>query len=257
MCYSDSGPTGTHGSMTTTDWKRILDEGVQMGVRNVQFIGGEPTLHPDLPELINYALARGLSVEVYTNLVHVTDALWTVFAQPGVSLASSYFSDDSEQHAAITGAPSYPRTKANIAEARRRGIPVRVGVLDLGNGQRAAEAQAELIALGVPQVGYDQLRELGRGARGPEAQAGQLCGRCGDGAASIGPDGTVRPCTMSRWQTVGNVHDAPLEQIVAGLPDARDALTAQGMPRISATDRSECRPISTGENCFPYHCHPR
>ncbi|HEY3514514.1 MAG TPA: hypothetical protein VGL36_35370 [Kribbella sp.] len=47
--------------------------GCELGV---QFIGGEPTLHPASPELLRRALAAGLEVEVFSNLVHVTPALW-------------------------------------------------------------------------------------------------------------------------------------------------------------------------------------
>src|SRR6266568_1143984 len=227
MCYADSGPVGTHGSMSNPDWMRVIDEAADMGVRTVQFIGGEPTLHPALPDLIRHALSRALAVEVFSNLVHVTDELWAVFSQPGVSLATSYFSDDPDQHNAITGRPSHARTTANIAQALRRGIPLRAGVIDLGGGQRAAEGQAELVELGVPTVGYDRLRQVGRGVRDQPESAAQLCGRCGDGVAVIGPDGSVRPCVMSRWiSPLGNVHDGALTEIAAGLPVARAALVA-------------------------------
>lgn len=48
-CYAESGPSGTHGSMTADDWKSVIDQAVAAGVSMVQFIGGEPTLHPELP----------------------------------------------------------------------------------------------------------------------------------------------------------------------------------------------------------------
>jgi MoaA/NifB/PqqE/SkfB family radical SAM enzyme len=83
-CYAASGPSGTHGSMTSADWRRVIDEAAGLGVGMVQFIGGEPTLHPDLPELLDHALAGGLAVEVFSNLVHVTPSLWERFTRPGV-----------------------------------------------------------------------------------------------------------------------------------------------------------------------------
>ncbi|MGH3950947.1 MAG: radical SAM protein, partial [Pseudonocardiaceae bacterium] len=141
-CYADSSPSGTHGTMTARDWCWVIDEAAAVGVRSVQFIGGEPTLHPGLVDLINYALSRALAVEVFSNLVHVTDEHWAAFGQPGVSLATSYYSDDPDEHTAITGRPSHPRTKANIAEAQRRGIPLRVGVIDVGRDQRVEQARA-------------------------------------------------------------------------------------------------------------------
>ncbi|MGH3933127.1 MAG: hypothetical protein ACRDTF_24495 [Pseudonocardiaceae bacterium] len=65
----------------------------QLGGRMVQFIGGEPTLHRSLPAFVNHALTGGLEVEVFSNLVHVSTQLWEVFAQPGVRLATSYYSE--------------------------------------------------------------------------------------------------------------------------------------------------------------------
>jgi len=235
--------------MTRADWLRLIDEAAELGVRMVQFIGGEPTLHPALPELVSHALHRSMGVEVFTNLVHVTDAQWATFSRPGVSLATSYYSDEPEQHAAITGRSSYTRTKANITEAVRRGIALRAGVIDLGDGQRAEQARAELAALGVPTVGYDRLRQIGRGVRDQGASAKQLCGRCADGVAAIGPDGSVRPCVFTRWMSIGNVHHGSLREIGAGLAAARTALTAQGMP---AGAGSRCGP----DNCYPYNCPP-
>lgn len=74
-CYASSGPTGTHGTMTTEDWQRVISEAATAGVTVVQLIGGEPTLHPGLPQMIRHALAAGLEVEAFSNLVHVTPAL--------------------------------------------------------------------------------------------------------------------------------------------------------------------------------------
>ncbi|MGI5187306.1 radical SAM protein [Promicromonospora sp. CA-289599] len=82
-CYADSGPAGTHGVMTTADWRRVIDQCAALGVGMVQFIGGEPTLHPDLPTLVEHALESGLEVEVFSNLVHVSTRMWDTFTRPG------------------------------------------------------------------------------------------------------------------------------------------------------------------------------
>lgn len=97
-CYAESGPSGTRGKMGTADWLRVIDEGIALGVRAVQFIGGEPTLHPDLTTLVLHAVDRGLQVEIFSNLVHIRRALWEIFALPGVSLATSYYSDEAGEH---------------------------------------------------------------------------------------------------------------------------------------------------------------
>lgn len=107
-CYAESGPSGTHGKMGTADWIRVIDQAADLDVTAVQFIGGEPTLHPDLVTLGVHALDRGLQVEVFSNLVHVRPALWDLFSAPGVSLATSYYSDDPIQHEAITRSAGQP-----------------------------------------------------------------------------------------------------------------------------------------------------
>lgn len=188
-CYAESGPRGTEGRMTPADWRSLIDQAAGLGVDMVQFIGGEPTLHRSLPEFVNRALGHGLQVEVFSNLVHVSPHLWDVFAQPGVRLATSYYSDRADEHERITrGRGSHRRTKSNIVEALRRSIPLRVGVIDLGNGQRVEQARAELAALGFDgEVRVDRLRGVGRGAGTTAPDTSQLCGQCGSGKLAVAP----------------------------------------------------------------------
>jgi sulfatase maturation enzyme AslB (radical SAM superfamily) len=248
-CYADSSPAGTHGTMTTDDWRRVIDDAAELGVEMVQFIGGEPTVHPGLPELIDHALGRGLAVEVFSHLAHVTAELWEVFSRPGVSLATSYYSDNPAEHEAITQRRgSYADTKTNIAEAIRRGIPLRAGVIDLGDGQRAEQAQTELVDLGVPSIGYDRLRQVGRGVRADQASVEQLCGRCGDGVAAISPDGAVWPCVFSRWLPIGSVLEAELATILAS-PHAEQV-------RGELAEAFAARPQPAAAKCGPDPCYP-
>ncbi|MBV9140024.1 MAG: radical SAM protein [Pseudonocardiales bacterium] len=59
-CYADSSPEGDHGTMTADDWERVIDDAQALSMDTVQFIGGEPTLHLELPQLVRYALGKGL-----------------------------------------------------------------------------------------------------------------------------------------------------------------------------------------------------
>jgi hypothetical protein len=53
--------------------------------------------------MVHHALEHGIGVEVYTNMVRVTNGLWQVFSHPGVRLATSYYSSEPAEHDAITG----------------------------------------------------------------------------------------------------------------------------------------------------------
>ncbi|RCG29793.1 radical SAM protein [Sphaerisporangium album] len=193
-CYASSGPDATHGTMTTADWRRVITQTYQAGAKMGQFIGGEPTLHPDLPELISHALDTGMEVEVYTNLVHVSAANWQTFRLPGVRLATSYYSDQAEEHRSITGRSTLRNTTKNIARAVELGIPLRAGVIGVLDRQRTGQGIAALERLGVREIGYDDLREVGRGERDRGPGVDQLCGNCGDRQVAISPTGEVWPC---------------------------------------------------------------
>ena len=256
-CFAGSGPAGGHGSMTVRDWERVIGEAAGLGVQAVQFIGGEVTLHPGLCALVRHAVAAGLRAEVFSNLTRVTPAQWDVLSLPGVSLATSWYAADPAVHAQVTGnRGAYARTKANIAEAVRRGIPLRAGMVDVAGREHARAGQAELAALGVTRVSApDRVRRLGRAAGAGTAGGGdvsELCGRCGRGMAAVSPDGDVWPCVMSRWLPAGNVLTEGLAGVLAG---SRWQAVVAGIPVPRAggpdDDDDTCKPKQDGGDCRP------
>lgn len=255
-CYAESGPDGTAGSMSANDWHRVIDEAAAIGVRMVQFIGGEPTLHPDLPDMVQHALDAGLEIELFSNLVHVTPRLWELIEDGGVRLATSYYSTDPVEHATITRRNTHARTRANLAEAARRGIPVRVGIIGVQAGQDVQGATADLNELGVTDIGVDHLRQVGRGIRRDQPTTAQLCGNCGQGVAAVAPDGAVWPCVFSRWLPVGNVLQQPLAEILHGddMRETSTILAEEFAPREMPCVPKMCNP-QCGPSCSPA-CRP-
>jgi MoaA/NifB/PqqE/SkfB family radical SAM enzyme len=77
-CYAESA---TSGLLTKAMWQSVIDQAQQMGVKHVQFVGGEPTIHPDFPDLLVRAAQRGMSIEVYSNLTHIKPPLWGLFIE--------------------------------------------------------------------------------------------------------------------------------------------------------------------------------
>lgn len=229
--------------MTGADWREVEDAAAGSGVAAVQFIGGEPTLHPECAGLVDHASAVGMRVEVFTNLVQVSRSWWSRYLLPGVSVATSYYTADSAAHDVFTGlAGSHARTRANIAHAVRTGVRIRVAVV--GSGAVADRACADLAALGVEKVTVGRFREIGRGSRGNRAPADELCGRCAQGMAAIDPLGNVSPCVMARWIRIGNVHREPVDRILAGPRMA--AISARFAERNGGED---CKPVQQGPQC--------
>lgn len=197
--------------MTPADWRAVITDAAALGIRTVQLIGGEPTVHPYWREFTELALSLGLRVEIYSNLFHVAPVWWEVFTREGVTLGTSYYSDDPAEHDEITGREgSHARTRRHIREAVDRGARVRAGIVDVLPGQRVAEARAELQAMGVRHINTDRVRAVGRAA--PPGQAptlDEMCGRCTRGRAAVLPNGDLAGCVLSRDFPAGNVRDTP------------------------------------------------
>jgi hypothetical protein len=174
-------------------------------------------------------------VEVYSNLVHVTDEMWELFSAPGVSLAFSYYAGNPAAHNAVTGRPSHSATRRNAGIAARLGIPVRAGIINVGSDRDTREAADDLRSIGITRVRTDRVRGVGRGGAGTP-DAGELCGRCGRGMAAVSADGDVSPCVFSRWMNAGNVLRTPLSDILGG-PEMAAAVAA-----VTGNDDDPCRP---------------
>ncbi|WP_424643232.1 radical SAM/SPASM domain-containing protein [Embleya sp. AB8] len=253
-CLSSSSPQGTHGTMTRTDWCNVIIDAADLGVSRIQLIGGEPTLYPHWVDLVELALTLGRQVEVYSNLYKVLPAAWDVFERPGVLLATSYYSDDPAEHDAITTQPgSHARTRANIAEAVRRGIPIRAGIVNIQPGQRVAEARADLVSLGVKHIQTDRVRAVGRAAKGTMTPSvNELCGRCGDRRAAVLPNGDLTLCVLSRFMPVLNVRSRSLGNILGGSEwrAAVARIPARASVPCQPDDTNDCDPSRT-EACDP------
>ncbi|MEW2267239.1 radical SAM/SPASM domain-containing protein [Streptomyces sp. NPDC047853] len=249
LCYAKAGPTEGHGSMTTDDWKLLISEAASIGVKKVQFIGGEPTMHPDFEALMHRALALGLDVQVYSNLYRVKLEHWVLFAHPKVSLATSYYSDLAEEHERVTGhRGSHAATRANIVQAVHRHIALQVGIVKVFDGQRTAQARHELLALGVRTVNIDRVRSVGRGEVHVPSTA-DLCGRCDKGRAAVMPDGTVTPCVLGRFLGTGNAKTDGLANVFSGQPwaDTAARIPRRPVPTAGCTpaDSNDCDPANT------------
>jgi MoaA/NifB/PqqE/SkfB family radical SAM enzyme len=241
--------------MTAADWAGVIDGAAELGVREVSMIGGEPTLHPALPELVGRALDAGMTVEIFTNLIRIPNLLWPTLTRPGVSIATSYYAADPAEHDRITGRRgSYALTRANIVEVLRREIPLRVNIVGTGDSTAVDQAQSALLALGVRTITRDEVRPVGRAGTLDDPGEAGTCGRCGHGRAAISPEGIVTPCVFSRRAPAGNVRVQTLGDILSGAAFAGQVarLDAVRPGRITAG----CGPDSDTKPCGPTDPEP-
>jgi MoaA/NifB/PqqE/SkfB family radical SAM enzyme len=264
-CYCNSGPTVvTKTSLSLAERMSLIDAAAKLGCKQVQFIGGEPTLSKDLSSLIAHTRLRGIDVEVFTNATHISDEFLQCLRDHNVSIATSFYCDDALIHDSITKSKgSHARTVANIQRIVGAGLKLRVGVIGMTqNKHRLSQTEAFLRALGVTQIGTDMMRNLGRAASRSMSDTEsmrELCGHCGNGRLAITPDGIVYPCVMSRNWPVGSLLNESLDDSLRAplLQAFRDAL-AEAKQRIHPV--TQCFPEEdvTVPRCYPDDpCSPK
>jgi MoaA/NifB/PqqE/SkfB family radical SAM enzyme len=259
-CYADSGPRqDLFGQMSTEDWLSVLRQSAALGCEQVQFIGGEPTLHPDLPRMIAFAASCGYSlIEVYTNLTVVNENLLGIFVRYGVCVATSFYSDDPDTHDSITGhRGSFNRTVRNIERCVAAGVPVRAGVVETAeNAGHGLRAQRFLESLGVTEIKIDLQRGVGRAKRQLHSlePMAELCGECWNGKLCVTPHGRAYPCVFSRFKDLGSIRDG-LSHILgtSALREFRTALKGYLRKNVRY-EMHVCSPHlcdPTGSSCGP------
>jgi MoaA/NifB/PqqE/SkfB family radical SAM enzyme len=122
-------------TLLTTDLVlRTLDELAALGCRKVHFSGGEPTLCPDLPDLIAHARRLKVRVTLTTNGTLLTRDLARRLVKAGLnSVCVSIDSPVRSVHDCIRGVPgAFKQTMAGVRELRRaaerRGVPLPIRI---------------------------------------------------------------------------------------------------------------------------------
>jgi radical SAM protein with 4Fe4S-binding SPASM domain len=263
-CYADSGPQVKHtDALSLQQWTGVIDEAHELGCRAVQFIGGEPTLHPNLMEMIEHADRRGFDlIEVFTNATRVDRSLIGCFKQHRVHVATSFYSADSAVHERITMGPgSWSRTVNGMRAILDAGLPLRVGIIETRhNAGHVQSATTFLESLGVTQIGWDGQRGVGRGVDEPlSIHTGrnaepmeELCGQCWKGRLCVVPNGDVFPCVFSRSFLMGNA-----SQGLTAILRSQELQKFRSDVRRLEQDRNLVAGCNPDQFCSPYQCYPQ
>lgn len=125
-CFASSGPGGTQRSFedVTDLLETVQNEG---GIRPIQFSGGEPTVHDELPELVERAREMGFEhVEVNTNGINLTrEGYAKRLADAGVTAIYLQFDGITQgTHETIREADLLDSKHRALAACRRVDLPV-------------------------------------------------------------------------------------------------------------------------------------
>ncbi len=126
-CYAVNAPQ--RQELSTEDWKKIVDQLVEMNVFSITFTGGEPLLRKDLDDLVQYASLNGLSVGIDTNAYFLTkERIETLVSKGCLGFEISLDGSCPKVHDTYRGLPgSFSRAVRALSDLLSE--PVNLGVL--------------------------------------------------------------------------------------------------------------------------------
>ncbi len=124
-CYAAGQPQAEEQELSTNEWKAILDKCREIGIPQITFTGGEPTMRDDLPELI--AHARWFVSRLNTNGVKLTKEYCEELKKAELdSMQITFYSHDEAIHNQLVGAGNYDKTLEGIKNALEAGINISI-----------------------------------------------------------------------------------------------------------------------------------
>ncbi len=151
FCYASSPDRGDDlPEMNTAEVKVIIDRICdEAHCPTLSFTGGEPTLRPDLAELVAYAAAKGMRVNLITNGVLCSDAEFVQrLAEAGLDSAQVSIEGGSAQvHDAITQHPgSWVRAVQGVRNLRAAGVHTHTNTTLCGGNRAHLDELVDFLA---------------------------------------------------------------------------------------------------------------
>lgn len=119
---------GLQHEVSLTKWVETIDEAASLGVAKINISGGEPTLYPQLFDLIKACKDRGLEVHLKTNAFIIDEIFAKKLASLGLnSCTVSIYSHDFNIHDDIKGIKgSHQKAENAIKQMIDQGIDVNI-----------------------------------------------------------------------------------------------------------------------------------
>ena len=166
-CYAQAQGKKPKGELTTQEGKILLDDLSTFGAPVILFSGGEPLLRPDLPELAQYAVAKGMRAVVSTNGTLITPDLAKILKKVGLSyvgISLDGMEAVNDRFRGVTGA--FSQALAGIRNCREAGIKVGLRfTINRLNEDQVAPIFDLLQTEDIPRVCFYHLVYAGRGSQ--------------------------------------------------------------------------------------------
>jgi len=124
-CYAQAKATLQENELSNAEGRRLIDDLSRMGVPVLLFSGGEPLMRPDMPELAEYAVQKGMRAVISTNGTLITRDIARKLKNIGLSyvgISLDGMKDINDKFRGMDGA--YDMALAGIENCKEAGIKV-------------------------------------------------------------------------------------------------------------------------------------
>jgi 12,18-didecarboxysiroheme deacetylase len=126
-CYSNSQNIHYGDELNTDEGKELISDLASFGCPVILFSGGEPLMRKDLPELIRFAVDKGMRVVISTNGTLITKNMASIFGKIGLSYIGVSLDGMKEIHDVFRGVKgAFDAALNGIRICRDTGIKVGV-----------------------------------------------------------------------------------------------------------------------------------
>jgi 12,18-didecarboxysiroheme deacetylase len=166
-CYSSSQNIRYDDELTTEEGKVLISDLASFGCPVLLFSGGEPLMRKDLPELVRFAVDKGMRAVISTNGTLITEEKADIFSDMGLSYVGVSLDGIGKINDRFRGVPgAFDAAMKGIKNCLVRGI--KVGIRFTITRKNAGEIPAvfDLVEWeNIPRVCFYHLVYSGRGSQ--------------------------------------------------------------------------------------------
>ena len=226
--------------LSISEWKGIIDQLEILNVKKVIVIGGEPCLHRNINELLEYLATKNMAITLFTNGYFLEGELLETVIKNKIDVKVSLYGHNSVIHDGITGIKgSFDKLIQNIVLLRDNGVNVYIATtLMKENEEYYEDINAFIKKLNVSGAKFDVIREVVNGSqcehlpdqksiiqkayrkranffiRKYEFDEYILHNTCWYSKLVVCENGDILPCVFERNRKCGNVREKTLKNIL-------------------------------------------
>ncbi len=233
-CYGEFGNSVINKSriLSINDWKEIIDKLLDIDCKNIQLIGGEPLMHKDFMEILDYSHKKGFKrIDLFTNGTLIDETIAKKLGRYNINVRVSVYGHNPVVHDSITKVNgSFEKNRRGLELLKKYSVNTSIAIIIMKENEAYLDEIKKYIeSIGHKYSGYDVVRPTCFESHQKHAISNinilksryntrpvfhtsekdfirnHFYNSCWNGKIAITSCGDVLPCIFSRNDIVGNI----------------------------------------------------